>query len=172
MWSAEVLGRRLRSEEIVFARRVFGETLPYDKIVLVNQTGKENRPCTQAQLAKKNYYLHVGPLIFFDATSAAPWSYSSDGVVRERRCDVFIHELTHVWQGEYQPAVLIPISLYHLPPSKEGYSYELGQPWSSYNAEQQAQIIEDWFNPRIGCESQQDARYRYIIENLRARNPR
>lgn len=26
------------------------------------------------------------------------------------------------------------------------YSYTVGQPWKSYNAEQQASIIEDWFS--------------------------
>ncbi len=167
----EVECRCLRKEEISLAKRVFGETLPYNKIFLVNHTGTGNRPFTQAQLAKRNYYLHVGPQIFFDATSKAPWSYS-EGEVKERRCDVFIHELTHAWQGEHQPTVLKQKSLYHQPPSKNEYNYALGASWNSYDAEQQAQIVEDWFNPRVGGESTEDSRYRYIVENIRSRNPR
>lgn len=167
----EIQCRHLRAEEITLAKRVFGDTLPYDRIFLVNQTGTGSRPFTQAQLTKRNYYLHVGSQIFFDATSTATWSYS-DGVAKERRCDVFIHELTHVWQGEYQPNVLKEKSHYHQPPSKNEYMYMVGANWSHYDAEQQAQIVEDWFNPRLGSESTQDSRHRYILENIRARNPR
>lgn len=171
MQQIEVECRHLRAEEITLAKRVFGDTLPYNKIFLVNQTGTGNRPCTEAQLTKRNYYLHVGAQIFFDATSTAPWSYT-DGKVKERRCDVFIHELTHVWQGEHQPNVLKIKSHYHQPPSKNDYCYAVGENWNTYDAEQQAQIVEDWFNPRIGSESTEDARYNYIVENIRARNPR
>jgi hypothetical protein len=171
MQNIEIECRPLRAEEITLAKRVFGETLPYNRIFLVNHTGTGNRPFTQAQLAKRNYYLHVGQQIFFDATSTAPWSYSNE-TVKERRCDVFIHELTHVWQGEHQPNVLKIKSHYHQPPSKNDYRYHVGANWNDYDAEQQAQIIEDWFNPRVGNENTEDSRYRYIIENIRTRNPR
>lgn len=171
MQDKEVVCRNLRTEEITLAKRVFGETIPYDRIFLVNQTGAGNRPFTQAQLTKRTYYLHVGPQIFFDAASTASWSHS-DGIIKERRCDVFIHELTHVWQGEHQPNVLKAKSHYHQPPSKNDYCYQIGGTWNNYDAEQQAQIVEDWFNQRIGKESREDPRYHYIRENIRARNPR
>jgi hypothetical protein len=45
------------------------------------------------------------------------------------------------------------------------YRYIPGQSWSSYNVEQQAHIVEDWFK---GGEREEDPLYRYIRDDIRS----
>jgi hypothetical protein len=175
MYLQKALVRPLEEKERLMALRVFGATLPFERILLCNDSGPNDRPFTQAQLSRNFYFLHVGAKIFNDATSTAAWTRFHDGTVRERFCDVFIHELTHVWQGVYRPGGLLCRSTFHQLKHGNGlevYVYDLGATWACYTVEQQAQIVEDWFNPRIGNESPSDARYRYIIENIRTRRAR
>jgi hypothetical protein len=47
------------------------------------------------------------------------------------------------------------------------YSYTPGNPWSSYNAEQQASIVEDWFR---GGMPASDPLYPYITDHVRTGN--
>jgi hypothetical protein len=79
---------------------------------------------------------------------------------------VLIHELVHVWHGEYRPG-FVWNSLWHQLIDSDAYAYRSGQDWKTYSVEQQAAIVEDWFNPLKGGESISDERYRYIEENIR-----
>lgn len=172
MYPQKTLVRPLEEKERLMALRVFGATLPFDRILLCSDSGLNDRPFTQAQPSRGFYFLHVGSRIFNDATSTVAWTRFYDGSVRERCCDVLIHELTHVWQGEYRPGGLLCRSTFHQLKGGNGlevYNYTVGANWSCYTVEQQAQIIEDWFNPRIGRENPSNARYRYIVENIRTR---
>jgi hypothetical protein len=44
------------------------------------------------------------------------------------------------------------------------YNFTLGQPWKSYNPEQQATIVEQWF---VGGQRTTDPRYPYIANHVR-----
>ena len=156
--------RRLRDAEIALARTVFGSSLPYDLIYLCDNTGAWSRPFTNSEPGGDHYFVHVGP-IYADATSTAAFDTFSDGTVACRYCDVFIHELTHVWQGEHRGG-FIWNSLWHQAWDKDAYAYTAGAAWSSYNVEQQAHIVEDWFNARLGNRGAADPRYRYITGNI------
>jgi hypothetical protein len=87
--------------------------------------------------------------------------------------EIFIHELTHVWQGahrwlhgSYQVSSLLSQawSLIRTGDRGNAYDYAAGQDWSSYNVEQQANIVEDWFTS--GASSSHPL-FRYIRDNIR-----
>lgn len=68
--------------------------------------------------------------------------------------DVMIHELTHVWQYEHAGAIYMPQAI-HAQVWGEGYVYKgaaglrkaqtEGKGFSSFNREQQAQIVQDFY---------------------------
>lgn len=64
---------------------------------------------------------------------------------------IAIHELTHVWQGEHSswtPSYLFKYLLLLMkgrPKGKFFGEYEPGKPWNSYDVEQQAAILCDWY---------------------------
>jgi len=89
--------------------------------------------------------------------------YDTLGTSQQR---LLVHETTHVWQGKnstlaltYVFSSVINQGLY----GGSAYSYTAGQPWRSYNAEQQASIVEDWFRsgqPKSG------PLYTYIVDHV------
>jgi hypothetical protein len=50
---------------------------------------------------------------------------------------------------------------------RDAYEYSPGHPWASYNVEQQAHLVEDWYNSTIGNLSQSDIRFPYIDKIIR-----
>jgi hypothetical protein len=70
---------------------------------------------------------------------------------------VFIHELTHVWQGHNNAfpwsyvgnSIAMQCVLGRGQGSHQGaYAYVPGNQWSKYQAEQQAMIVQDWYSHR------------------------
>ena len=68
--------------------------------------------------------------------------------------EVFVHELTHVWQGynDFFPDSFMTDSLAAQGwaalikgDRNKAYTYKLGKPWASYNVEQHASMVEDWY---------------------------
>jgi hypothetical protein len=162
--------RPLRGPELALARTVFQGFLPYDDVLIGDHTGLQGAPWTQWASFNKamteKYILHLGLAGFADASSSATTSY---GVIRE----TFIHELTHVWQGShsfihglYQARSLAcqAWALITTFDRDNAYQYAAGAEWSSYNVEQQASIVEDWFS---NGSRTSDPLYRYISQNIR-----
>jgi hypothetical protein len=157
-------GRPLFPAELKIAWRVFMASLPYHKVLVTPFKGLESRPFTTpiplfppATFAIA-YQLHVGLDAFrrgLDETSPR----------------TLIHELTHVWQGAHSFFVtsFVLESLAHQGAGYltgvNPYRYTPGQPWKTYNVEQQAEIVEDWF---VRGESTTDANYRYITDDIRS----
>jgi hypothetical protein len=157
-------GRPLLPGELEIAFRVFKATLPYHKILVTPLVGLYTREFTStipplvAGLLPISYTLNVGLQGFLhgmDKTKPA----------------TLIHELTHVWQGAHRliASHFIWESIAHqaidLITGTNCYRYVPGQSWSSYNVEQQASIVEDWFK---GGEREDDALYRYIRDDIRS----
>ncbi len=168
--SASYAERLLTDAEKNLARQVFQETVPYDAVYLSNGLGLKQRAYTIPHpLRPGSYVIHIGEATFPDATNSAV-------IVLGQRADaVFIHELTHVWQGANRrhPLDYIFDSVYHQ--IREGsHAYDLNQDevgkksWSDFNAEQQAMIVENWYAAGM---SESDAAFTYITNNIRARNP-
>ena len=67
---------------------------------------------------------------------------------------LLVHEMAHVWQGRnswfalsyvVESVVSQGVSAWRGAGTGGAYTYAPGRPWGSYNPEQQASIIEDWY---------------------------
>ncbi|MGH9821530.1 MAG: hypothetical protein ACRD43_15305, partial [Pyrinomonadaceae bacterium] len=47
------------------------------------------------------------------------------------------------------------------------YVYQVGGAWAEYNAEQQAQIVEDWYARGRSTNDREEPRFVYIRDHLR-----
>ena|SRR2546421_1211790 len=167
--SASYAERLLTDAEKNLARQVFEETVPYGAVYLSNGLGLKRRAYTIPHpLHLGSYVIHIGEQTFPDATN------SSIVVLGQSADAVFIHELTHVWQGANRRHALDYIfdSVYHQ--IREGsHAYDLNQAevgkksWGEFNAEQQAMIVENWYAAGM---SEGDDAFTYIKNNIRARN--
>jgi len=135
--------RPLRTEEIAEAKKVFGDTLPIDLILLSNLSRGSTAFCI--------------PLI--DSTILIGLGGVNDGVTDRfenpmkhpewRR--TLIHELTHAWQIKWKTTVVEMVwsaainetrshdDIYAIPSSFDG------RPWSKFGFEQQAKVVDTWY---------------------------
>jgi hypothetical protein len=88
---------------------------------------------------------------------------------------LLIHELVHVWQGEHAGlkwSFMIESGWHQFKHEHLGapdpYDYDPDKlessKWKDYNVEQQASIVEHWFENGMKLD---DPRYRFIVENIR-----
>jgi hypothetical protein len=161
--------RQMRGTEWNLVKSVFTEaTLPYSQRILITcALGAGNRPFTiptalasavftapmsilplplQAvstylgSAVNAGYLINVGPAAMGDLSVTDP--------------ALLVHETTHVWQGRnsffaatyvVQSAVSQCSSALRGAGTGGAYSYRTGQAWGSYNPEQQAEMVEDWY---------------------------
>ena len=87
--------RRMTDAERVFAERVFGRTLPVDRIVLTNLLGIGRRPFTIPSIGS-------AILVNLGAGFENPEGYrgfgDADNPAQQAAGQLFIHELAHAWQ--------------------------------------------------------------------------
>jgi hypothetical protein len=176
--------RFLTNAEILLARTVFQTTLPYNQITISDAIGLGNRAFTvpmynAGQAAAMAFgTLLLGPLatnFVLMRPSSYQINFGASGFANSMtsaNLPTFIHELTHVWQSFNQiiPTSYIFNSLWHQTISGgSAYSYSPGQAWASYNVEQQASLVQDWF--RSDGMSLSSPRFTYIRNNIRAGRP-
>lgn len=173
--------RELTDEEYRWAcTEVFGESLPpKDRIVLTDTLGGQHRAFTFLRFDGK-ITLNMGPEAFQD-----PRQFHVEG--GKRRGETFIHELVHAWQIAHTPMdlALLADALASKVCEAQGsanaddpnspYHYDSAGPeFGSFNLEQQAEIISDWFagRPRSGQtgipKDENSPYYRYVVNNIRA----
>jgi hypothetical protein len=166
--------RELSDEEYNWANNeVFAGSLPpRDRIVLTDTIGGGNRAFTFPRFDGK-ITLNMGPEAFAD-----PRQYHvANG--RRKVGEVFIHELVHAWQIAHTPMdlSLMADALASKVCEAAGdnpYHYDgPGAAYGSFNLEQQAQIISDWFagNPVAGQsptpKDMASPYFRYVLTNIR-----
>ena len=162
--------RKLNPEEKMLAYTVFLNTIPLDFIRLTDGLGYNDRPftinvpsddpagmspilnvflggTTKYPMSKFFIYLNVGPSIYRNAFLYKPAT--------------FIHEMTHAWQYLHGNHVVLD-SLYSQATSHDAYTYKPGAAWDSYNVEQQASIVEDWFKSHANKRDRQ----KYMENNI------
>ncbi|GIU81943.1 MAG: hypothetical protein KatS3mg006_1007 [Pyrinomonadaceae bacterium] len=176
----------MSSSEYQITRRVFGDTLPSRRrIVVTNIVGVDNRPFTLPisvfgflfaflgvlslgfEFVFSATFLLIGlTLVFFN-----PGYLINVGEFYENLEDkgvgILVHETAHVWQGEnsfLSFGFVINSCIYQFLKGSEAYNYEVGQDWCLFNVEQQASLIEDWF---LEGESTEDSRWFYIENYVR-----
>jgi hypothetical protein len=158
----ELTSRPINGDEVSLARQIFEEQLPYEQIHIANfyLPGNEGVPVTVKSLT--DYTIYFGPTVF------------RDGAQTPGIRNTFIHELTHVWQGhhsaiswEYMADSLLAQgrALIEHGDRNKAYDFVAGEPWDSYNVEQQANIVENWFANGMNTS---DPLYVYITDNIRA----
>jgi hypothetical protein len=128
--------RPLSADEIEKGRSIFGNTLDYARIRLDEKA---------TIVTKDKGIIYVG----FNTINS--W-----GALRE---DIFIHELVHVWQYQKFGAGYISNAL-KAQVSKEGYNYAYNKGWETsrsihdFNAEQQADLVQDYYRLKKGFSAQ------------------
>lgn len=186
---------KISFEEEQLARSVFGEQLPYGRIWLGKEFVKgATAPVTVATSPRGGSAEYV--ICWGD-----PAVYANGADHGDDTRATFIHELTHVWQGHHGYSAMgymigsvfsqgyhgIKDIIRHRRYSdwdrhrSKAYVYsmnDIGKPWTSFNVEQQGNIIEDWFRKgdyrnadgviiKGGDMSPDDPRYPYIVYNIR-----
>jgi hypothetical protein len=175
---AVIQHRRLNAEEVALAGRVFGDTLPVDRILLTNLSGIGGTEFTVPNS---------------DGTILVNFGNGFDDAVRHfqpargypQPGQLLIHELTHAWQianaGEtpeyYWRAAMAKLA------GKSAYRYgPPGPPFRKFGLEQQATLVEEWavgtagratvpitgraLNPPVGMQ-ENDPYFGYIANNIR-----
>jgi hypothetical protein len=140
--NAEIQYRAMLPPEIALAQKVFGSTLPYDNIQLTNFSGLGGRAFTAPGVDGKTY-CNLG-LAFNNPLGPGGSAYRNNG-------ELLIHELTHAWQiahNSFIPGFVCSaiVNQTNYVMGDDVYAYgSSGPPWSSFNLEQQAQIVNQWF---------------------------
>lgn len=168
--------RPMTGPERDFGARVFGPTLPIDRIVLTNLLGIGRKAFTMPSIGNA-ILVNLGA--GFD--NPVGWAGFGDPNLPQQRApgQLFIHELVHAWQiatetflpgwiCEEIPAVLT--GAYQYGPA--------GPALSEFNPEQRAKIVDEWFAGSgnqlkfgRGVENDSNPYFRYIRDNIRNRVP-
>lgn len=163
--------RALKDDETAFARVVFKDRLPYDKIRIAGFFLPFNDGVPVTLYNGSTYTIYFGKDVY------------DRGADRVRPV-TFIHELTHVWQGhnssnsfEYIINSTVAQGRAIAKHGNRNKAYEYDDraylQWKKYNVEQQASIVEDWFRSSSGGGNAKDTdpRFTYIFWVIRAGKP-
>jgi hypothetical protein len=151
--------RPLSGREITEALMVFRASLPaWPKIRITDGLGPlpfMDRPYTEELSSLGIFFVNLGPDIYPDATA------------KQRYKNLLIHELTHVWQ--YDRGQWVVLRSAYANTAGEGYNYTIedDDTWDGYNVEQQAKLVQDWYDPAIGRQSTSDVRFPFIEKIIR-----
>jgi hypothetical protein len=163
--------RSMTPEEGTFIDQVFKGTVPYHQVVLTSLTGVGGRPFTFPNI-------DGSILVNLGAAFNDPTHSQSDGQndTNEAPGELFIHELTHAWQIAHNSFTTgwICNALGTQASNSTGsnvYAYgPAGPSWGSFNIEQQAMIVQQWYagtrNGSAGPMKQNDPYFRYIATNI------
>jgi hypothetical protein len=157
MLEQNMKARFLRRNERAYAQAIFGRTIPFDDILITDDTGYQIgqlKPFETPTGANK-YCLPLGREGFQSCLAVS---------VREQ----FLAGLTCVWQRRHLTVheQRIQERGAKMPATRDssGY-YEVGRPWRAYSLEQQARMIIDWVS---GGMLPDDPRATYITRHIRA----
>lgn len=176
--------RLMSSAEYDIVTSVFTDTIPYRiRILISDAAGASGRPFTiPTSLISTIVGITVAEFIegVPAAMAAGVLGYLTSIVnvayiinageaydtLTTKDVDLLVHETTHVWQGKNSIFALSYVfnSVYNQCVLSNAYAYRLGDPWSSYNVEQQASIVEDWYT---GGHLTSGRAYGYITDNVR-----
>jgi hypothetical protein len=186
---------KISFEEEQLARSVFGDQLPYGRIWLGKEYLKGATAAVTVATSPR------GGSAEYVICWGDPVVYANGADHGDDKRATFIHELTHVWQGHHGYSAMgymvgsifaqgwhgVKDIIKHRRYSdwdrhrSKAYVYsmnDIGKPWTSFNVEQQGNIVEDWFRAndyrnadgviiKGGNMSPDDPRYPYIVYNIR-----
>ncbi|MBS1831545.1 MAG: hypothetical protein JST65_02470 [Acidobacteria bacterium] len=147
--------RFLRQDERVFATKVFGRTLPLDDILVTDLLGAGNEPFTAVSAPNDSPFLIPIPRFIYAVNMGVE---GFENCINPTVKGSFVRELARIWQG---PASVTGTRLCG---RKE---YELGKPWATYDSQQKASLVEDWYRGGMRTD---DPRMPYIRGHIRRGN--
>jgi hypothetical protein len=129
----EPVGRKLTAEEISVLRPIFGDSVDYGRVRI-----------------KTEGFKGVFSLLSRNGFTRGDTIYFRDGAAD---LGLLIHEMTHVWQYQNGGNALASEDIWAVT-FGEGYRYEnalaRGLRWRDLNPEQQAQFLQDAYDPALG----------------------
>ena len=160
--------RPLNVAEIAFARQVFGNSLPYQDVIITNLAGLGDRAFTAPGVDGKTY-LNLGHA-YDNPLGTGGSAYPKPG-------QLLIHELTHAWQiahAGFLPGLMCSGMVNQANFILGDNVYEYGEPgpgWSKFNAEQQGAIVDQWFggtgrSSRYKEMDRENPYYRYVWNDV------
>lgn len=152
--------RNLALQETQIARSVFKSTIPYPLVLVSDALGGGDRPFTVPTYLPLSPYFNVKGGLY--VIHAGDGYYGMSSRPDDRR--LLIHELTHVWQAVHQSRNYMASSIWNQVLTADAYAYDKGnlKNWEDYGAEQQAQIVEDWYADGMKTDRVKDTRFYYI----------
>jgi hypothetical protein len=148
--------RPMRQSERDYADRVFNGTVDFDQVTITNLLSADGRKFTIPSIGN-SILVNLGeafdhPLTYQDNSQGS--DYPEPG-------SVFIHELTHAWQITNNSFLGVICG------KSDNYDYKGDsmwntRPWSSFNNEQQAHIVDDWYGAHVSW----SGTYNYDAEGI------
>ena len=160
--------RALHDDEKALARQVFGDSLPFDDVVITNLAGLGGRAFTAPGIDGKTY-CNLGSG-YDNPLGPGGNAYPYPG-------QLLIHELTHAWQiahSGWLPGLMCSGIVNQADYTMGDNVYDFGEPdrnWDVFQAEQQGAIVDQWFGGNHHSSGykpldQQNVYYRYIWDNI------
>jgi hypothetical protein len=153
--------RDLSRAEIQIAFSVFQDSLPaWSRIKITDGLGPlptYDDPYTTESLGL--FFLNLGPVMYPDASLRTV--LPGYGQYRS----TFIHEMTHVWQYHHGYWVILRSGWANTAGKGYDYTVDPSDAWDDFNVEQQAHLVEDWFEAGM---STTDDRFVFIEKIIRA----
>jgi hypothetical protein len=125
--------RALTRGEIEMAQSIFGNSIDYSKVRLIEGKWWPLHPRGAAMAPMGNIWFHPMGGGWSEDFSKEPLSLQG----------FFIHELTHVWQSQQRGRFYLVLMRH--PFCRYRYALEPGKPFDSYGLEQQAEIVRHRF---------------------------
>ena len=192
--ATDVKDRGMRPEEIAFARRIFSDTIDYDRVRITNlhQNGDNGERAFVMPGRGGSILVNLGTQGW-----DRPLSYIKPNSNYLRPGQLFVHELVHAWQVTQRSLVGLISDLGGPYPYTPGDSaarlIETGwrnKSWGSFNNEQQAHIVDDWYEAQVarlpagtlpaevhwrvdldGVAARDDPAFRFVRDHIRLANP-
>lgn len=178
--TAPTSARFMNQSEYDIVERVTGDTLPYRvRIIITNGLGYNNRPftiptslvTTLLGVAASGFLAPVAALGGY-LTSFMNLAYlmnvgSAYSDMSSSNTGLLVHETMHVWQGKnsvFAQSYVYDSAISQCMRGLAAYKYTAGSAWSTYNVEQQADIVEDWF---LAEEPESGDLWGYIRDHVR-----
>jgi hypothetical protein len=165
---------------MALARQVYGDQLPFERIVLTDLYNPSTTP-NGAALDREFTFPAIdgGIWVNLGKNFANPLGVDANGRSSYKAGgQVLIHELAHAWQIAHVD--LVSLGCDALVDSNYTYGVErvaAGVPFHEFGHEEQAAIIDSWYGQFVAiglttAEALRDPRFRYVEHNIRVGHDR
>ena len=162
--------RKLGLKEITLAQTVFKNTIPYDKVLVSDGLGYNDREFTMPTSMPATMLFNVDSDLGKYVMHCGDGYYGMSELQNDK--ETLIHELTHVWQGEHYKGswdYVFGSMFSQALLGEDAYEYDRKDllPWDNYNPEQQAYIVQHWFAGGMKEKIDEDRRFYFIKKHIR-----